>query len=119
MTLHKNNTRREYTALQSLQTIHLCNHKKAKMNSLALGNVATSAKYLTPRDNFSKKKMHDDKYATVLFRHDGFLDVLAPNRCQATSNHTDLSIHYGDVKLPVWRPEMPANRMFVQQGFSG
>ena len=30
MTLHKNNIKREYTALQSLKTIRLCNHKKGK-----------------------------------------------------------------------------------------
>ena len=30
MTLHKNNIKREYAALQSLQKMHICNHKKAK-----------------------------------------------------------------------------------------
>ena len=74
------------------------------------------AKQLIPLDNF-ETKLHNDKYTTVLFHH----DVLRCPGAKWASGHQQPpcwlfnSIHYGDVKWPSWRLEIPANRVFVQQ----
>ena len=179
MTLHKNDIKLEYTALQSLQTTRLCNHKKGKKewgkiipckesdNIAAVTSIWTGVffpidrelvamalnqalskwsvtivtlrpckthsftdsvilldwatllsfvKQLIPLEHF-ETKLHNDKYTTVLFHH----DVLRCPGAKWASGHQQPpswlynSIHYGDVKWPPWRLEIPVNRVFVQQ----
>ena len=93
---------------------HLQNTKFHKFRkSLTLANVAVFHKVADTTGQIYKK-LHNDRYATALslwqFKISSRqIGVRPPGTTKLTS------IHYGDVKWPSWRLELPAIRTCVQQ----